>query len=161
MITIPAYLYDEMPNFVRRVEHMVDAVIEVESFAGKDFTTSPLFRYLATKYLICAGSPVHNDAPYTQNYHGFFRVHKLPVLNSLLPPSTKLSVLSAGGSNDLAFKLRRKRFAIETFHLPPEGGVSERRTNPPPSETRKEQGRVRKPGMGCGSLPGSKDPLEF
>lgn len=76
---------------------------------------------------------MHNEAAYTQNYHGFFHVHKLPVLNSLLPPSTKLSVLSAGGSNDLGFKLRRKRFAIETFHLPPEGGVVTRRTEPPPS----------------------------
>ncbi|KAI9484374.1 Elongator complex protein 4 [Zychaea mexicana] len=137
VVTIPAYLYDEAPNFVKRIEHMVDAVVEVESFAG---------------------SMVHNDAPYTQNYHGFFYVHKLPVLNSLLPPSTKLSVLSAGGSNDLAFKLRRKRFAIETFHLPPEGGVSERRTEPPPSsETKKKQPKK----IGCGSTPGKTDPLEF
>lgn len=77
------------------------------------------------------GDRTHNEAAYTQNYHGFFHVHKLPVLNSLLPPSTKLSVLSAGGSNDLGFKLRRKRFAIETFHLPPEGGVVTRRTEAP------------------------------
>ncbi|KAI8143360.1 Elongator complex protein 4 [Fennellomyces sp. T-0311] len=137
VITIPAYLYEESPNFVKRVEHMADAVVEVESFAG---------------------SMVHNDAPYTQNYHGFFYVHKLPVLNSLLPPSTKLSVLSAGGSNDLAFKLRRKRFAIETFHLPPEGGVSERRTEPPPSSDSKKRQPKR---IGCGSTPGKTDPLEF
>ena len=104
------------------------------------------------------GSMVHNDASYTQNYHGFFYVHKLPVLNSLLPPSTKLSVLSAGGSNDLAFKLRRKRFAIETFHLPPEGGVSERRTDPAPSSDSKKRQPKR---IGCGSTPGKTDPLEF
>ncbi|KAI8887867.1 PAXNEB-domain-containing protein [Backusella circina FSU 941] len=163
MITIPAYLYDEAPHVVKRIEHMVDAVIEIESFAG---------------------DPVHNNAAYTQNYHGFFHVHKLPVLNSLLPPSTKLSVLSAGGSNDLGFKLRRKRFAIETFHLPPEGGVVTRRTEPPSSTTlakpsatheKKEeksksimsslaqQGpkRILKPGAGCGSVPGKVDPLEF
>jgi elongator complex protein 4 len=98
----------------------------------------------------------------------------------LLPPSTKLSVLSAGGSNDLAFKLRRKRFAIETFHLPPEGGVVTRRTEPPPAKAaasatqdKKEkksimsslaqQGpkRILKPGAGCGSVPGKVDPLEF
>lgn len=36
VVSIPAYLYDEMPNFVRRVEHMVDVVIEIESFAGKN-----------------------------------------------------------------------------------------------------------------------------
>lgn len=108
---------------------------------------------------IYIGSIVHNEASYTQNYHGFFYVHKLPVLNSLLPPSTKLSVLSAGGSNDLAFKLRRKRFAIETFHLPPEGGVSERRTEPRKSGEAKENKMPRR--IGCGSLPGKQDPLEF
>ncbi|CDS09138.1 hypothetical protein LRAMOSA10498 [Lichtheimia ramosa] len=144
VVTIPAYLYDESPNFIRRIEHMVDAVVEVESFAG---------------------SKIHNEASYTQNYHGFFYVHKLPVINSLLPPSTKLSVLSAGGSNDLAFKLRRKRFAIETFHLPPEGGVSERRTEPPPSsssDTKKEKKSTpRRIGCGGSGVPGKQDPLEF
>ncbi|KAG0163994.1 Elongator subunit elp4 [Apophysomyces sp. BC1015] len=153
-VTIPAYLYDN-PSFIRRIEHMVDAVIGIESFAG---------------------SPVHNDAVYTQNYHGFFHVDKLPVLNSLLPPSTKLSVLSGGGSNDLAFKLRRKRFTIETFHLPPEGGVSTRRTEPPAEDKAKksvgsgsimsslatgEKKSIRRLGGGCGSSPGKPDPLEF
>ncbi|KAI7904975.1 Elongator complex protein 4 [Cokeromyces recurvatus] len=167
IITVPAYLYDEVPYVIKRIEHMVDAVIEIESFAG---------------------DPVHNEAAYIQNYHGFFHVHKLPVLNSLLPPSTKLSVLSGGGSNDLGFKLRRKRFAIETFHLPPEGGVVTRRTEPPSSTTKtnkrnnsEQQSDVIKsnsnsiglsslanrgpkklgPGVGCGSLPGKVDPLEF
>lgn len=134
--------------------------------------------------LATIGDSVHNEAAYTQNYHGFFHVHKLPVLNSLLPPSTKLSVLSAGGSNDLGFKLRRKRFAIETFHLPPEGGVVTRRTEPPSSaststaassslsdEKKKESKGLsslanRGPkkiggGIGCGSTPGKVDPLEF
>ncbi|KAI8969664.1 Elongator complex protein 4 [Pilobolus umbonatus] len=106
IITLPAYLYDD-PHVIRRIEHIVDAVIEIESFAG---------------------DPIHSEASYTQNYHGFFHVHKVPVLNSLLPSSTKLSILSGGGHNDLGFKLRRKRFSIETFHLPPEGGVVTRRT---------------------------------
>ncbi|KAG2230731.1 hypothetical protein INT48_004784 [Thamnidium elegans] len=157
VITVPAYLYDEVPHVMKRIEHMVDAVIEIESFAG---------------------DPVHNEAAYTQNYHGFFHVHKLPVLNSLLPPSTKLSVLSAGGSNDLAFKLRRKRFAIETFHLPPEGGVVTRRTEPPAaaatSPEKTSNTNESKPSsimsslanrgpkkIGCGSVPGKVDPLEF
>lgn len=98
-------------------------------------------------------------------------MHKLPVLNSLLPPSTKLSVLSAGGSNDLAFKLRRKRFAIETFHLPPEGGVVTRRTEAP-STGPKDKKETTTTGLsslanrgpkkiGCGSVPGKVDPLEF
>ncbi|KAI8967383.1 Elongator complex protein 4 [Mycotypha africana] len=193
MITVPAYLYDEAPNVMKRIEHMVDAVIEIESFAA---------------------DPVHSDAIYVQNYHGFFHVHKVPVLNSLLPPGTKLSVLSGGGSNDLGFKLRRKRFTIETFHLPPDGGVVTRRTEPPseaasegadkasstndsdnnikPSATsssfkkkntsdgKKERQDEKKTGslfalaqgngpkkinrgagVGCGSMPGRNDPLDF
>lgn len=85
-------------------------------------------------------------------------------------------MLSAGGSNDLAFKLRRKRFAIETFHLPPEGGVVTRRTEPPPDEPTKtnssstpsaNKGSFQKRhtggsgSVGCGSRPGKVDPLEF
>lgn len=35
VVTVPAYLYDEVPNVMKRIEHMVDAVIEIESFAGK------------------------------------------------------------------------------------------------------------------------------
>ncbi|RUO95905.1 PAXNEB protein-domain-containing protein, partial [Jimgerdemannia flammicorona] len=103
VVTVPAYLYanDDAPGLMRRIEHVCDAVVEIESFAG---------------------SLVASTAPYAQTYHGLFRVHKLPALNSLLPSSTKLSVLSGGGRNNLGFRLRRKRFAIETFHLPPEGG---------------------------------------
>lgn len=129
---------------------------------------------------VFTGSIAHSTASYAQTYHGFFHVHKVPVLNSLLPSSTKLSVLSGDGSNNLGFKLRRKRFTIETFHLPPEGGVSTRRTTP--SETKEESsksegsnnnksGRLvsslasmsldRTPKVGCGSTPTHKDPLEF
>jgi elongator complex protein 4 len=35
MITIPAHLYEEAPHLIKRIEYMVDAVIEIESFAGK------------------------------------------------------------------------------------------------------------------------------
>ncbi|KAI8576191.1 hypothetical protein K450DRAFT_258054 [Umbelopsis ramanniana AG] len=151
VITVPTYLYDAA--FQRRLQHMCDAVVEIESFAG---------------------SLKHSSASYAQTYHGFFHVHKVPVLNSLLPSSTKLSVLSGDGSNNLGFKLRRKRFAIETFHLPPEGGVSTRRTEPKEEASKKEdqsKGRLvsslasmsldRTPKVGCGSTPSRKDPLDF
>ncbi|CAM0138018.1 Elongator subunit elp4 [Umbelopsis sp. WA50703] len=159
VITIPSYLYDAA--FQRRLQHLCDAVVEIESFAG---------------------SISHSAASYAQTYHGFFHVHKVPVLNSLLPSSTKLSVLSADGSNNLGFKLRRKRFAIETFHLPPEGGVSTRRTTPSEASEEKSskaegkssgdsKGRLvsslaslsmdRSTPVGCGSTPRHKDPLEF
>ncbi|KAG2187495.1 hypothetical protein INT44_005184 [Umbelopsis vinacea] len=151
VITVPTYLYDTA--FQRRLQHMCDAVVEIESFAG---------------------SLKHSSASYAQTYHGFFHVHKVPVLNSLLPSSTKLSVLSGDGSNNLGFKLRRKRFAIETFHLPPEGGVSTRRTEAKEEPSKKEEkskGRLvsslasmsldRPSKVGCGSTPSRKDPLDF
>ncbi|CAG8759994.1 398_t:CDS:2, partial [Acaulospora morrowiae] len=104
VITIPAHLYDSS-LFIRRIEHMSDSVIELESFAG---------------------SPSAANSVYSATYHGLFHVYKLPTINSLLSSSAKLSILSGGGGNNLGFKLRRKKFSIETFHLPPEGGVGER-----------------------------------
>ncbi|CAG8628228.1 5579_t:CDS:2, partial [Rhizophagus irregularis] len=90
-----------------------------------------------------AGSPANTNAIYSATYHGLFHVHKLPTLNSLVPSSAKLSVLSGGGGNNLGFKLRRKKFTIETFHLPPEGGIGVS-------------------GSGCGTIPGRKvDPYDF
>ncbi|CAG8583614.1 6761_t:CDS:2, partial [Diversispora eburnea] len=106
VITIPAYLYG---SFIRRIEHISDAVIELESFAGSSATV---------------------NSAYSAEYHGLFHVHKLPSINSLIPPSIKLSILAGNGTeNNLGFKLRRKKFSIETFHLPPEGGINERRTD--------------------------------
>jgi elongator complex protein 4 len=57
-------------------------------------------------------------------------------LQTLLSPSYKHSTLlglGAGstGQNNLSFRLKRKRFVIETLHLGVEGGVGERRTEPP------------------------------
>ncbi|RUS16315.1 Elongator complex protein 4, partial [Jimgerdemannia flammicorona] len=150
VVTVPAYLYanDDAPGLMRRIEHVCDAVVEIESFAG---------------------SLVASTAPYAQTYHGLFHVHKLPALNSLLPSSTKLSVLSGGGRNNLGFRLRRKRFAIETFHLPPEGGVGERRTAPakPQEKIQAMDGERNTPRRiiagtgGVGSGKGRGDPLEF
>ncbi|RIA93730.1 Elongator complex protein 4 [Glomus cerebriforme] len=145
VITIPAHLYtsssSETSSFIRRIEHMCDAVVEVESFAG---------------------SPATTNAIYSATYHGLFHVHKLPTLNSLVPPSTKLSVLSGGGNN-LGFKLRRKKFTIETFHLPPEGGVNERRVTPNQSKKKVDKNKdIGISGSGCGTIPGRKvDPYDF
>ena len=106
---------------------------------------------------------------YSATYHGLFHVHKLPTLNSLIPSSTKLSVLSGGGGNNLGFKLRRKKFTIETFHLPPEGGINERRVGPETNKSvkKKEEDDKNKPGIGtsgigCGTIPGRRvDPYDF
>jgi elongator complex protein 4 len=117
------------------------------------------------------GSPATTNAIYSATYHGLFHVHKLPTLNSLVPSSTKLSVLSGGGGNNLGFKLRRKKFTIETFHLPPEGGINERRVVPEKNQSNKSKKKDDKsinksgigiPGSGCGTIPGRKvDPYDF
>ncbi|KAG0328956.1 Elongator subunit elp4, partial [Podila humilis] len=151
VITIPAHLYGTVDQrhafdgsttspFIHRIEQLCDASVRIESFAGA----------------------LTNATSAASAYHGLFHVHKVPVLNALIPSSTKLSILldgsaakgsggaagnnksnsnnnnsSSGGSskgvNNLGFKVRRKRFAIETFHLPPEGGVGQRRTSSEPT----------------------------
>ncbi|CAG8495301.1 3576_t:CDS:2 [Acaulospora colombiana] len=126
VITIPAYIYDS-PSFIRRVEHVSDAVIGLESFAGS-FSHAAIYALTPSHVRTLKGSPETVNSVYSATYHGLFHVYKLPAINSLIAPSAKLSVLSGGGGNNLGFKLRRKKFSIETFHLPPEGGVNERRT---------------------------------
>ncbi|CAJ0907691.1 234_t:CDS:2, partial [Entrophospora sp. SA101] len=80
IITIPAYLYEPInASFIRKIEHICDAVVEIESFAGS----------LSKSNLI-----------YSTSFNGLFR-----------------------------FKLRRKRFSIEVFHLPPEGEIKETKSN--------------------------------
>ncbi|KAF9082250.1 Elongator subunit elp4 [Mortierella sp. AD031] len=142
VITIPAHLYGTIDQrhatdgsttspFIHRLEQLCDASVRIESFAGA----------------------LTNSSSAASAYHGLFHVHKVPVLNALIPSSTKLSVLldgaakgsggpgqsgsggSSKGVNNLGFKVRRKRFAIETFHLPPEGGVGQRRTSAEPSSS--------------------------
>lgn len=74
------------------------------------------------------------------SHHGLLQIHSLPRPISVVPPSDKLSTLrglssasttsSAGGAgeNNIAYKVTRKRFLFETFHLDVDGGVGERRT---------------------------------
>lgn len=67
------------------------------------------------------------------SHHGLLHLHAPFHLSSLAPPSQKLSTLvgGRGGQNNLAFKLKRKAFVVETLHLDVEGGVGERRTTAP------------------------------
>ncbi|XP_055380816.1 elongator complex protein 4 [Condylostylus longicornis] len=73
-----------------QIRNLVDYSFELESFAGSDKETNPAFK----------------------EYNGIFHIRKLNAVNSLaaINPET----------TDLAFKLRRKKFAIEKLHLPPE-----------------------------------------
>ncbi|KAJ1650229.1 Elongator subunit elp4 [Dispira simplex] len=130
MITVPAHLYQhgsQQSGFIRRMEHLCDAVVELESFAGSRRTKA------------IGALP---------KYHGFFYVHKQPLLNSLVPSSTRLSAITGTqlSANNLAFKQKRHKFVIETFYLPPEGGVSERRVAPPKGSSQSSESTSRLQG---------------
>jgi elongator complex protein 4 len=57
----------------------------------------------------------------TNEATGLVQIHRVARINSLIPSSVKLSaVLGAGLDRSLAFQVRRKRFSIETWHLPPD-----------------------------------------
>lgn len=89
MVTMPVHLLQELVE-VRRLERLCDAAVKIESFAGSEKETNPIF----------------------QDYHGLLHIKRLPRLNSL--------TVSTPDSMDLAFKLKRKKLTIEKLHLPPE-----------------------------------------
>lgn len=68
---------------MQQVEHLSDIAIRLESFAGSQKETNPLFK----------------------DYHGLLHLQKMLTLNTIAPHNPD--------SRDLAFKLRRKKFVIE------------------------------------------------
>ncbi|XP_066600500.1 elongator complex protein 4 [Prorops nasuta] len=89
VVSIPIDNFEEHDTIVERIEHISDAALRLESFADSAKGLNPLF----------------------QNYHGLLHIKKLPSINMFSS--------TAPESSDLAFKLRRKVFVIETLHLPP------------------------------------------
>ncbi|KAI9146322.1 Elongator complex protein 4 [Paraphysoderma sedebokerense] len=172
-ITVPTHLFSKInphnipdptfishpvhpPSIIPKLRHLSDFVIQLDSFSGS-LSMSPAL--LSNSYL-------------TSDYHGLFYIHKLPRLNSLVSSSSKVSI--TGIEKNLAFKVRRKRFTIESWSLPPElddqpsrsqnKGQEEKDDNPDVANRqrkvlRKDTGK--NVMAGCGSLPGRKDPLEF
>jgi elongator complex protein 4 len=88
-VSIPTHLFQNH-SFIRRIERLNDCVIRLESFAGSDKESNPLYK----------------------EFRGLFHICKLPRINSLICHS--LDTL------DFGFKLKRKNFLIEKLHLPPE-----------------------------------------
>lgn len=118
LVTIPAHLHPT--HIVNQYHHASDAVLHFQSFAAHP--------ELAAQF---------------PRYNGLVHVLRLPTTSSMVPPSTKLSVLrglatqkggagGAGGAggmeNNLAFRVKRRKFAIETLHLDVGGGSNERQT---------------------------------
>ncbi|KAH8246479.1 hypothetical protein KR038_002001 [Drosophila bunnanda] len=91
LITMPMHLIAKYDaSLVPKIRQLVDYAIELESFAGSERETHLAFK----------------------EYSGLLHLQKMSALNTLavhMPDTT-----------DLAFKLRRKKFVIEKFHLPPE-----------------------------------------
>ncbi|XP_065846056.1 elongator complex protein 4-like [Oscarella lobularis] len=97
LVTIPTHLFRD-EAFVRRVEHLSDVAIHLESFEGSEKEKNPVYK----------------------DYHGLFHICRLSRLNSLachLPETTSL-----------AFKLHRKKFAIEKLYLPPDASETASRS---------------------------------
>lgn len=89
VVTMPTHLLEVFTD-VRRLERLCDAAVQIESFAGSEKETNPMY----------------------EEYHGLVHIKQLPRLNSL--------TLSTPDTADLGFKLKRKKFTIEKLHLPPE-----------------------------------------
>lgn len=90
-------IFSQDSTLIQRVRNIVDYAIELESFAGSEKETNPVFK----------------------EYNGLFFIRKMSALNALAAHTPE--------TYDLAFKLRRKRFVIEKLHLPPEDQESEQR----------------------------------
>lgn len=83
LFTCYFYFHSQNPSLVKRCRHLSDTCVRLESFAGSDKETHPLFK----------------------DYHGLFHVTKLSAINTIMCHIPE--------SIDLAFKLRRKKFLIE------------------------------------------------
>ncbi|KAK8861706.1 hypothetical protein IAR55_002529 [Kwoniella newhampshirensis] len=121
LITVPPSLITgpRGEDIVKRLAWCVDGCVELRGFAD-DPTLPPLF-------------------PTT---HGLLTLHSYPTSHTLLPSTLKHSTLlgvsqseggggggGGAGENNLGFRLKRKRFVVETVHLGVEGGVGERQTS--------------------------------
>eukprot|EP00842_Homolaphlyctis_polyrhiza_P000288 jgi/Hompol1/125/HPOL_005237-RA len=100
VVTVPSYLYGDFHGvashpMISRLEHVADSVIELESFAASLLPVNP---------------------SYTAEFHGLLHPRRIFGVG-LLADASRLSQVQR---SSLAFKVRRKRFSIETFHLPPE-----------------------------------------
>jgi elongator complex protein 4 len=107
-LQLPAYLYNDQTYVsvnpdIQRLEHLADAVLELESFSGTKRILHPAYT---------------QSTPSQPPYHGLLHVIKLFAIKTLLPPSRRQ--FSPSQLDSLAFRVRRKRLTIEPFHLPPE-----------------------------------------
>lgn len=109
--TVPAVAVITLPAKYDQPSHLADAVLSLTGFGG---------------------SPGLARAYYPS--HGLITPHVLYNGHHLLAPALRysqlLGVASGAGEQNLGFRLKRKRWVVESVHLGIEGGSSERRTEP-------------------------------
>lgn len=113
VISIPAYAFNDIYGlstdpFIQTIVKIVDCVIEVESFSGTPRQLHPAYT---------------NPPKQSPQYHGLIHIIKFMRQKSLLPAVWK--ILTMTELRSLAFKVRRKRFKIEPFCLPPDESVQD------------------------------------
>ncbi|KAJ3213969.1 Elongator subunit elp4 [Clydaea vesicula] len=143
MISIPAYLYNDhyqikSQSKIRSIERFCDAVLELESFEGSPRELHPAYT---------------TSTPLQPAYHGLLHPLKLFNQNTLIPAT--LRNLDHSQLRSLAFRVRRKKFTIETFHLPPEEGEIENDL-----KIKSSGGDLGFTG-GCGAISDGKSNLDF
>ena len=108
MITLPLSLYPRSSGLVRWIEILSDGVLELAPFPHNIDTCS------STTTL--GAATAQEEKP-----QGMVRVHRLPVFHEIGGGGSR----NEGVSDDLAFTVSRKKFAIKPFSLPPVEGDSE------------------------------------
>lgn len=114
MVTLPLSLYPRSLGLVRWIEILSDGVLELAPFPHSiDISSSTNALGAAT---------AQEEKP-----QGMVKVHRLPVFHEIGGGGSR----NEGVSDDLAFTVSRKRFAIKPFSLPPVEGDSEAQRGDP------------------------------
>ena len=108
MITLPLMLYPRSLGLVRWMEILSDGVLELTPFPHHTETGPSTAAHGA--------ATLQEERP-----QGMVNVHRLPVFHEVGGGGAR----NEGVSDDLAFTVSRKKFAIEPFNLPPVEGDSE------------------------------------
>ena len=122
MLSIPLSLYPRTTGLTRWIEHLNDGVLELSPFpytvdlsqlpsSLSSSNSSSNDNSSTAKEPRSGGGGGGGSTKTEEKAQGMVRIHKLPVISE--------RGQAAGGGDDLAFALGRRRFVIRPFHLPP------------------------------------------
>ncbi|KAF2068741.1 hypothetical protein CYY_009937 [Polysphondylium violaceum] len=124
LITVPTYIYNSA--FVKKISHLCDTVVSINSFSGLGGDTPEQFA----------------------EYLGLFNIKKIARLNTL-------SLSFHPDMLTYVFKMKRRKMCIETIHLPPEMSRSGDSKPDSSSSNKKSEDIVSKMKSGSGLLCGA------